>query len=79
MIDAKEYGRALFLITEEENLSDEVLADVKTADKSLNRAGHNALPGFVMETCFQIHIFFTKNSFPTKSVIYWTQPVISST
>ena len=35
MIDAKEYGRALFLITEEENLSDEVLADVKTADKSL--------------------------------------------
>ena len=35
MIDAKEYGRALFLITEEENLSDKVLADVKTAEKSL--------------------------------------------
>ena len=32
MIDAKEYGRALFLITEEENLSDKVLADVKTAE-----------------------------------------------
>jgi F-type H+-transporting ATPase subunit delta len=35
MIDAKAYGRALFLITEEENLSDKVLADVKTAEKSL--------------------------------------------
>ena len=35
MIDAKEYGRALFLITEEENLSDKVLADVKTAEKAL--------------------------------------------
>lgn len=31
MIDAKEYGRALFLITEEEHSSDKVLSDVKTA------------------------------------------------
>lgn len=35
MIDAKEYGRALFLITEEDRLSDKVLADVKTAERIL--------------------------------------------
>ena len=32
MIDMREYGKALFLITEEEDTSDKVLADVKTAD-----------------------------------------------
>ena len=32
MIDAKEYGKALFLITEEDAISDNVLADVKTAE-----------------------------------------------
>ena len=37
MIDAKEYGRALFLITEEENLSDKVLADVKIAEGVLKK------------------------------------------
>lgn len=35
MIDAKEYGRALFLITEEEGSTDKVLADVKTAEAAL--------------------------------------------
>lgn len=32
MKDAKEYGRALFLITEEDSASDKVLAEVKTAE-----------------------------------------------
>ncbi len=32
MTDAYEYGRALFLITEEDAVSDKVLADVKTAE-----------------------------------------------
>lgn len=32
MIDAKEYGNALFMITEEDGKTDKVLADVKTAD-----------------------------------------------
>ena len=31
MTDAKEYGRALFLITEEDSASDKVLSDVRTA------------------------------------------------
>ena len=35
MIDMREYGKALFLITEEERSSDKVLADVKIADKVL--------------------------------------------
>ena len=35
MIDAKEYGRALFLITEEDRTSDKVLADIKTAERAL--------------------------------------------
>ena len=34
MIDAKEYGKALFLITEEDRLSDKVLADLKTAERA---------------------------------------------
>ena len=32
MKDAREYGRALFLITEEDSASDKVLAEVKTAE-----------------------------------------------
>ena len=32
MIDAYEYGKALFLITEEDNATDKVLSDVKTAE-----------------------------------------------
>ncbi len=35
MTDAKEYGKALFLITEEDAISDKVLADVNTADSVL--------------------------------------------
>lgn len=35
MTDAKEYGKALFLITEEDAISDKVLADVKTAESVL--------------------------------------------
>ena len=34
MTDAKEYGRALFLITEEDSASDKVLSDVKTAESA---------------------------------------------
>ena len=34
MIDAKEYGKALFLITEEDSNSDKVLSDVKTAERA---------------------------------------------
>ena len=34
MTDAKEYGRALFLITEEDSVSDKVLSDVKVAERS---------------------------------------------
>ena len=33
MTDANEYGKALFLITEEDAVSDSVLADVKTAER----------------------------------------------
>ena len=36
MTDAKEYGRALFLITEEDSVSDTVLKDVKAAERILN-------------------------------------------
>ena len=32
MTDANEYGKALFLITEEDGVSDEILSDVKTAE-----------------------------------------------
>ncbi|MBO7195854.1 MAG: ATP synthase F1 subunit delta [Clostridia bacterium] len=32
MTDAKEYGKALFLITEEDGVTEQVLADVKTAN-----------------------------------------------
>ena len=32
MTDANEYGKALFLITEEEGLSDKILADVRAAE-----------------------------------------------
>ena len=32
MTDAKEYGRALFMITEEDSVSDKVLSDVKAAE-----------------------------------------------
>ena len=35
MTDAKEYGRALFLITEEDSVSDKVRTDVKTAESAL--------------------------------------------
>lgn len=35
MTDAKEYGRALFLITEEDSTSDNVLTDVKTVERIL--------------------------------------------
>ena len=35
MTDAYEYGRALFLITEEDRLSDKILPDVKTAERVL--------------------------------------------
>lgn len=35
MIDAKEYGRALFMITEEDSVSDALLSQVKTADSVL--------------------------------------------
>ena len=35
MTDAKEYGRALFLITEEDSVSDKLLSDVKTAERVL--------------------------------------------
>ena len=34
MTDATEYGKALFLITEEDAISDKVLADVKTAERA---------------------------------------------
>ena len=37
MTDAKEYGKALFLITEEDGVTEQVLADVKTA-KSVFKA-----------------------------------------
>ena len=37
MTDAKEYGRALFMITEEDSVSDKVLSDVK-ASRVLERA-----------------------------------------
>lgn len=36
MTDANEYGKALFLITEEDGTSDKVLADVKTAERVLS-------------------------------------------
>lgn len=36
MIDANEYGKALFLITEEDAVSDKLLADVKTAERALS-------------------------------------------
>ena len=32
MTDAKEYGKALFLITEEDGLSDKIISDVKAAE-----------------------------------------------
>ncbi len=35
MTDANEYGKALFLITEEDGVSDKILADVKTAESVL--------------------------------------------
>lgn len=35
MTDAKEYGKALFLLTEEENVTDAVLADLKIARDAL--------------------------------------------
>ena len=35
MIDAKEYGRALFMITEEDSVSDALLSQVKTAESVL--------------------------------------------
>ncbi len=35
MTDAKEYGRALFLITEEDGLSDKIISDVKAAESVL--------------------------------------------
>ena len=35
MTDAYEYGRALFLITEEDRLSDKILPDVRTAERVL--------------------------------------------
>lgn len=35
MTDANEYGKALFLITEEDGLSDKILADVRAADSVL--------------------------------------------
>ena len=35
MTDANEYGKALFLITEEDGVSDKILADVKTAERVL--------------------------------------------
>lgn len=35
MTDAKEYGKALFLLTEEENVTDTVLADLKIAKEVL--------------------------------------------
>lgn len=35
MIDAKEYGRALFMITEEDSVSDRLLSQVKTAQSVL--------------------------------------------
>lgn len=37
MIDAYEYGRALFLITEEDGVSDSTLADVKAAEQALRQ------------------------------------------
>ena len=36
MTEANEYGRALFLITEEDGLSDKILNDVKTVERALN-------------------------------------------
>lgn len=36
MTDANEYGKALFLITEEDGVSDKILADVKTAESVLS-------------------------------------------
>ena len=36
MTDAKEYGKALFLITEEDGLSDKVISDVKAAERVLS-------------------------------------------
>ena len=35
MTDANEYGKALFLITEEDGVSDKLLSDVKTAERVL--------------------------------------------
>ena len=36
MTDANEYGKALFLITEEDGVSDKILSDVKTAERALS-------------------------------------------
>lgn len=37
MIDANEYGKALFLITEEDSATESVLADVKTAECAISQ------------------------------------------
>lgn len=46
MTDAYEYGKALFLITEEDAVSDKVLADVRTAESVFN-----ANPDYVKLLC----------------------------